>query len=138
MAWFTKKHTLISSLIMVFVYIVSYFNRTLNLPGFYKDFCCIDDRKLNLFLIFLPIFIFSLILFGSSELKFEKWKKFTFIYLLAYLLAYLLSPTQGEGFIWFQRETISFFGSILYLVISLILIFYKSLKKEKQEFNYHD
>ena len=128
--WFTRKRMLTFSLIIVILYFVSYFNRTLGMPDFYKNFCCIDDRRLNLFLIFIPIFIFSIILSRLGESKFEKWKKFTFIYLIIYLTVYFLSPTQGDGYIWLQRETISFFGAISYSAISIVLIIYKSLQKE--------
>ena len=128
--WFTKKRLIYGFLIMVFVYIISYFNRALELPYFFRSFCCVDDRTLNLFLIFIPVFIFSVIFIHFDEVKFKSWEKFTFVYLLIYLLIYLLSPTQGNGYIWFQREMISFLGSIFYSIISLFLIIYKSLKKE--------
>ena len=133
MNFFTRRYFLVGSVIMVVVYIVSYFNRTLNLPSFYRDFCCVDDRKLNLFLIFIPVFIFSVISFKLDELTFKKLERFTFIYVFFYILLYLMSPTQGDGYLWFQRESISLFGSIVYSVISFILIFYKSLNKEQEE-----
>lgn len=128
--WFTKKKMIVSSLIMVFVYCASYFNEILGLPSFYDNFCCIDDRIFNIFFIFIPIFILAVINLKLNDLGFEKWKKFTFIYLIIYLIIYFVSPSQGNGYVWFQRETISFFGSILYSIISLILIIYKSIKKD--------
>ncbi|MEK7471122.1 MAG: hypothetical protein AAB623_00535 [Patescibacteria group bacterium] len=128
--WVTKKRMIFSSVVMIIIYVISYFNRILELPSFYRDFCCIDDKRVNLFLIFIPIFIFTIIFSILSETKFNVWKKFTFIYLFIYLFIYFIVPTQGNGFIWFQRETISFFGSIIYSTISLFLIIYKSFKKE--------
>lgn len=130
MDWFTKRKMVVGSLIMILVYIISYFNEALNLPFSYDNFCCVDDRRFNLFAIFIPIFVFTLIFTNINEIKFIKWKKFTFIYLSVYLFIYFNVPTQGDGFIWFQRETISFFGFIIYSIISLFLIIYKSLKKE--------
>ena len=128
--WVTKKRMIFSSVVMIIIYVISYLNRILELPSFYRDFCCIDDKRVNLFLIFIPIFIFTIIFSILSETKFNVWKKFTFIYLFIYLFIYFIVPTQGNGFIWFQRETISFFGSIIYSTISLFLIIYKSFKKE--------
>lgn len=122
-----------SSLIMVFIYALSYFNEVLGLPTVYDNLCCIDDRRFNVFFIFLTIFIFTIIFVNLNENKFKIWKKFTFIYLLIYLFIYFLSPTQGNGFVWFQRETISFFGPVFYLFVSIILVFYKSLKKEPNQ-----
>jgi uncharacterized membrane protein YhaH (DUF805 family) len=130
LSWFTKKKVIIGCLIMVFVYLISYFNETLSLPSVYKNFCCVDDRIFNLFFIFIPIFIFSVINLKLNDLGFRKWKKLTFIYLIIYLIIYFISPTHGNGYIWLQRETISFFGSILYSIISLTLIIYKLFKKE--------
>lgn len=127
--WLTRKKSTFVALIAVFIYFISYFNEALSLPLFYDNFCCIDDRRFNLFAIFIPIFIFTIIFTNLSEIKFTHWKKFTLVYLIVYLIIYFIVPTQGDGFVWFQRETISFFGSILYSIISLILVIYKSIKK---------
>ncbi|MCC7160589.1 hypothetical protein IT399_02635 [Candidatus Nomurabacteria bacterium] len=129
-SWLTKKKIMVGALAMMLVYVVSYFNVILGLPSLYDNFCCVDDRMFNLFFIFIPIFIFTLVNLKLNDLGFEKWKKLTFIYLIMYLIVYSISPTQANGYIWFQRETISFFGSILYSVISIILIIYESLKKD--------
>jgi hypothetical protein len=126
--WFTKKKSAYVSFAMIVVYIISYFHQFFGLPVFYKNFCCVDDRKLNLFFIFIPIFIFSLFFLKLSDFKFERWKKFTLLYLIIYLVIYFLSPTQGNGYVWFQRETISLFGFITYTALSLYLS--KSFKKE--------
>jgi len=128
--WFTKKKTFYVSALLVLIYVISYFNRALYLPEFYRDFCCIDDRKLNLFLIAIPTFVLYFIFLKQKDSAFKMWKKFTLIYLPIYVVIYFLSPTQGDGLIWFQRETISFFGSITYSIISIILITYQSFQRE--------
>ncbi len=132
MEWFTKKGMFVFASVGLLLYIVSYFNSTLNLPDFYRSFCCADDRKLNLFLIFIPVFIFALIIHFLNEQKFSGWRKFSLIYLLVYFLIYLLSPTSSD-YIWFQHESVSFFGTTFYSIISLILIVYKSLNTNKSE-----
>ena len=126
--WFTKDKFIIFSILMLVVYVISYFSRVLELPVFFRDFCCADDKKLNLFLIFLPIIIFAFIFYRLSDRKFEKWKSYTFNYIIVYLIIYLLSPKQSSDFIWFQRETVSFLSTILYFITSLFFIFCNSKK----------
>ena len=131
MNWFTKSKMVLGSSVLLLLYFLSYFNQSLSLPSYYDNFCCIDDRKFNLFAVSIPLFIFTIIFIIFSEKNLTSWKKFTFIYLFIYLFIYFISPTHRVDYIWFQRETVSFFGSILYLIISLVLIFYKSFKKER-------
>lgn len=129
MNWFTKEKFGLFSFSMMFFYIISLNYKVLNLPASYIKFCCLDDRKLNLFLIAVPLFVFTFIVFFTKQSSFNFWKKFTFIYLFIYLVLYFSVSTQGDGYFWMQRETISFFGAILYSIISLFLILYHSLKK---------
>lgn len=128
--WFTKRKMLIGSLLMVFIYIVSYFNERIGLPSSYDNFCCIDDRKFNLFFLFVFIFVFALVSIKLNEEKYKIWKKFTLIYLIIYLFIYFVVPTHSNGYVWFQRETISFFGSIIYFVFSLFINLFMLHKKE--------
>src|SRR3989339_1020994 len=121
----TRGQILYTSLFFCVVYVASYFNRVLNLPIQYRDFCCSDDRTLNLFFIFIPILIFSVVAFTSKLEVANIWKRYTFYFLILYILAYFLMPTNSDAFLWFQRETLVFFGSILYFLISLILIIFK-------------
>jgi hypothetical protein len=123
----TRKKVLYFGIISLSIFFLSYYSREIGLPSSYEKFCCLDDRIFNLFTITIPVCIFSIIFFKNNG--FEKWKKFTFIYLFTYLLIYLIVPTQGDGLIWLQRETVSFFGVIVYSLISILLISYKSLKK---------
>jgi hypothetical protein len=127
--WFTKKRVLLFSVFFLFMYFLSYSYKVFNLPEAYVDFCCLDDRKLNLFLISLPLFLFSIIYFFYNKYNFKSWFKKTLIFIILYLVLYFIVPTQGDGYIWFQRETVAFFGSVLYFIFSIILIIYYSLKK---------
>lgn len=122
-----QNKLLVFSFVGVIFYVVSYFNRALSLPDFYREFCCSDDRMLNIFLIAIPLFIFSLLFNRTGQ---GIWKKFSLLYLVGYSLVYILMPSQGDGYIWFQKETVSFLGTILYSAISLFIIIYKSPKKE--------
>lgn len=128
MNWLSRKNLLIISFLGVFLYVVSYYNKILSLPSIYRDFCCIDDRKLNFFSIFIPLFVISAILFKYNKINFEKWRNFSLLYFIVYTLIYFIVPTQGDGLVWIQREAVSFFGTVIYLVISLGIIIYKYLK----------
>lgn len=126
--YLTIRQILSTSLFFCAIYIVSYFNRVLKLPSQYRDFCCSDDKILNLFFIFIPILFFSILI---SVFKLEAlfvWKKYTFYFLILYAVFYFLMPKNSDAFLWFQRETLVFFGSILYSLISIILIIFKSIQ----------
>ncbi len=124
-----KKSELYMAFFMFLVYIISYYARAFNLPDSYVDLCCSDDKVLNIFFIFVPFFVITIILNFIKDKNWNSWKKFTVYFFTIYFIIYFLFPTTGDGFIWFQRETVVFFGSILYSIISLILILYKYFKK---------
>jgi hypothetical protein len=118
----SKKQILASSVFMIFFYLISFYHKELNLPYDYQVFCCVDDRRFNFFSIFIPIFAFSLLYLKIKENNFKSWSEFSLIYLIAYVIIYFLSPTQGNGYMWFQRETISLFGSGIYVLISVFFV----------------
>lgn len=130
MNWLRRKNILVLSVFGLLLYLTSYYSRHLGLPNTYRDFCCADDRRLNLFLIFIPLSLFFIINIKSDYKKYINWARFSICFLVAYITIYFVVPTQGDGLVWFQRETVSFFGSILYSLVSLVLILYKSFKKE--------
>ena len=119
------------SFLFVVIYIISYFNRTLGLPSAYREFCCSDDRTLNLFLIFIPVFILSVLISLLKLKNSYSFIKFTLIYLIIYLIIYFLMPATPDAFFWFQKESFVFFGTIIYFLISLILIITKSIQLKK-------
>lgn len=126
MNWFTKGKVLFLSFLFLILYCISYLSYSWNFPLWYQNFCCVDDITLNLFLIFIPIFVLNLF---TSIKSFKIWLKFTFLFLLIYFFIYLTAPSSSGGFLWLQKEAISLFGSILYSLISLGIIIYKSIKK---------
>jgi hypothetical protein len=79
-------------------------------------------------MIFIPIFIGSIITLKTKEEVFLLWKKFTFIYVCIYLLIVAMAPWIGGNYFSVEKEVASQIFSLLYLFISLILITYKSIK----------
>ncbi len=116
-----KLFNILFSLFGFFMYIASYFSRELNLPVYYENLCCVDDRTLNLFLIFIPFLIFSIISFNFNNQAILKFSKISFIYIFIYIFIYFIVPTQGDGLIWLQRETISLYGSLIYLIVFIFI-----------------
>ena len=79
----------------------------------------------SLTIIFIPIFIFSLIfLFSKKEDLFKFWKRFTFIYLFIYLFILFLEKTDG-GDLDPGRGAFAWFLSICYSVLALFFCLFK-------------
>jgi len=89
----------------------------------YYDTC---ELTASLTVIFIPIFIFSLLfLFSKKEDLFKFWKRFTFIYLFIYLFILLfVTPSQGD-FLAPSRDDASWFLSICYFVLALFFCLFK-------------
>ena len=78
--------------------------------------------------IFLPIFISSCILYFIKDEIFYTWKTFTEKYIIVYLLILIISPSITDAYIPISKETMSLLFSVVYFLLSLILIIYKSIK----------
>ncbi len=131
LGWVTKKKILFTAFGLCFLYIVSYFNKFLDLPLFYKNFCCVDDKTLNIFLISIPILILAIFSFFIKKQISKRWLKFTFLFLLFYVIIYFLSPKSKSDYLWFQREAVSLFSAIIYFIASSLILIIYYFKKEK-------
>lgn len=132
--WFSKEIILLLSIVFVFIFYYFYNNQAYNhfCDGNYTyQNCAKVVNLIKLFLLITPsILFFSLINFFLSKKVFYSWKKFTFYYILLYLIIILITPWYlGDGFFNIQKFHISYLGAIIYSIISLILITYKSFKK---------
>ena len=75
----------------------------------------------------LPIFISCL--FTWRQGVFNSWKKFTLVYFLIYLFFIILVPWNwGDVFLPVYKGTVALSLSVLYFLISLILIIFKSIQ----------
>lgn len=76
-------------------------------------------------IIFIPIFVFSIIFFFvKNEDLFKSWKKFTFIYLSIYLLLLLTRTTDGGDFDPARGDT-AWFLSLNYFCTALAFCIHK-------------
>lgn len=90
-----------------------------------------DDSLMAIFLIFLPTLIFSLISFKMKDETFKSWSIFVYAWVPITILLVLLSPEYGNSLLPVEKGTVSFFMSILFVIVSVFIITYKhfSLKK---------
>ena len=72
-------------------------------------------------------------LYFTRETTYKAWRKFALVALPILILGIYATPQNGSsGFIGIgleDRESFTMFGSAVFIVISYILIIYKSIKK---------
>jgi len=130
----TKKNLLIGSTLGVFFFFLSEFltSKSSDLCFTVGTYSYETSCRLigDLALIAFPILLISIFtLFFKRKEYFEAWKKFTFIYLFIYLFIALVTPWYaGDGFMNIQKEITIIALSVLYLILSSLLIIYKSWK----------
>lgn len=92
---------------------------------------CVDNLAniIILSLIIFPVFLVSAITYFLKDRVFLAWLKFSSIWIPLQVILSLLTPRYGgAGIISIDRGAVSFVLSALYLIISLVLIAYKSWK----------
>ena len=135
--WPTKKKLLWVSLVLT---VMGFLTTGLTMLKFWcgeGNYVCWDkfDFFGNLTLIFLPVFILSLITFWMREEVFRAWLRFAYWWIPLTILLVLMTKDRSGGFgipDIVTRESISMIFSTLFLLISLILITYKSFSLRKK------
>lgn len=84
-------------------------------------------------LVFIPVFVFSLVTFFQKEDVFVSWRKMTSWWVVISVILIAISPAQHADLIGFDKKTSLFLLVCLYVIISLILISWKwfALRKTK-------
>lgn len=138
--WFTRRKVLIVGVVGSIVFFLSlYLDRMRvckTLDIYSSETICTYASVVSI--ISLAILIFSIILFFiKKESVFRAWKWFTFTYLLIYLFIVIITPWyagDSRGFFSFSFKLkifSAFVFTVLYIFISLVIIIYQSLKKNK-------
>lgn len=91
--------------------------------GFYKNFPDIFSYAM----LFVPIFIFSIITYFLNEQIFLAWRKFTLWWFLISFVLILIVPSE-DNFFGNIKEITALFSVGGYTLFSTILILYKSYK----------
>jgi hypothetical protein len=77
------------------------------------------------FLPIIPLFLLSLITYKMREEIFRAWLKFSYVWIPLTMLAILVSPEYGNALLPIEKGTVGVFFSLLYIIISLLIIAYK-------------
>jgi len=93
-----------------------------------------DDSMVYVFFLFIPLFIFSLITYKMREGIFESWWKFARIWIPLSMLAILVAPSYTHNWIFpITKGTVAVTLSVLFVIISLVLIIWQSVKERRKE-----
>ena|SRR3989344_2446931 len=128
----TKRRTLIYSMVPAVGFFVFYFVNKADFCDLIKNCSRFNEILIIYTLPFISVLIFSLITYRLKELTFSSWKNFSLwaIPFSLILITFLPTRTHGLDFVPVTKGTVIFFLTILYSIISLILIVYKSFKKK--------
>ena len=134
----TKKNVLIGSFSVFLIFMATAFFQGTCSHGA-LGLCWRYWVQINVFIetlfISTPFFLVALIVYFMRDEIFQKWIKFVFVWVPLTLLLTVMTPEfGGQGIITIEKGTMSFIFSALFLLISLIIIIYKtptlrSLKK---------
>lgn len=104
--------------------------------GLTYDYCpsinipCTDlvyDAIVNL-LIFIPLFLFSLITYKMRDEVYRAWLRFAYVWVPFSIVLIFLSPQYSTDWMYpVEKGTVAFLTSALFATISLILIVWKSV-----------
>ena len=132
--WFTKEKVFFFSLIGLIVHVISKFSVDLGICSGYPSKCTDLTYLLVIFsFIFIAIFVFSLLTFKLKDTTFISWRNFSLwaIPLSLIIITFLPTQTHGLDFVPIVKGTVIIFLTILYSIISLLLVFYQFLKSRK-------
>lgn len=87
----------------------------------------------NTILIFLPLFLFSLITYRMRDEVFEIWVRFALWWTGITIILVLLAPADDPSLLPITKSVIALTSTVAFTIISAILVFWKrSMLKEKK------
>lgn len=136
MNWFTKKKVLIISLFGSVVFTFAAFTDIQwSVEACYGgDFCGDVSEFLRFYsLVFIFTLLFSLITLKLKDSTFSVWRSYSVVAVSLVLIVIFLLPIRSNGFDMFPivKGNSAFVLSVVYSVISLIIIIYNSFKKDR-------
>lgn len=130
--WFNKKKFLGLSFFGFFIFLFSYILLTNSDFCFYKESCYIITESFAVYtMLFISMFLFSLLTFKLKQETYNAWRNFSFFYLLVFLilLSFIPMRTHGLDYLPITKGLVSFLLSIIYSIVSLFIVIYHSIKK---------
>lgn len=98
---------------------------------------CLDKSSQTigkpLFFSSVAMLVISLSLFFINDNVFKKWLKFAAAWIILTIIFIFLAPVSTGGFINFgpTKELVSIWMGVLFVIISLVLIIWQSIKERK-------
>ncbi len=86
-----------------------------------------------LLLSFVPIFIFSIIVYFLKDVAFISWRKMTGWWIIVTVILVAISPTEHADLVGFEKKTTLFLLTCFYILVSLLLIIYKSFQSQTKK-----
>jgi len=122
----TKKNFLIFTLIGIIIFLISLFATKIGICRYINTSCSqIFDPIAETFLIFIPLFFLSLITYKMRDIVFQAWLKFAYIWVPLTIVLTLFAPEYDPSLLPITKGVVSFFMSAIFLVVSLIIVFFK-------------
>ena len=131
--------------VLLFSWLVFLLSIILNYIGLsnicFKDYSCLDTLSLLISFIILlvgPFAIISIIIFFFRKEVFFKWFYFSLVWIPFYLFLVFISPADNGhgGYVLptpSTRETVTLIGPIIYTILSLLIILFKSIQLHKKK-----
>jgi len=122
-----KKILFIFSLVGVLLFFVFLFATKLGLCAFINSSCTetFDPIAENLS-IFIPLFLLSLITYKMRDEVYHAWFRFSCVWIPLSMIAIFFAPEYSSDWMFpVVKGTIAFFSSLLYVILSLIIIIWK-------------
>ena len=127
----SKKIVVVGSGILAAVLIISDRIGTSVICGWAgQDTICMGilyDIMMNLFPL-IPFFFLSLITYKMRDEIYRAWLRFAYVWIPLSMLLIFLAPQYSSDWMYpIEKGTVAFFSSLLFVIISLVLIAWKYL-----------
>ncbi|KKS27719.1 MAG: hypothetical protein UU88_C0003G0047 [Parcubacteria group bacterium GW2011_GWC1_42_11] len=81
-------------------------------------------------MVFVSVFIWSILTYKMKEEIFISWRNFSVVFVLFSFLTILILPFKCDPYLRICKESFSWLFVFAHLSLSLLIIIYKSFKKE--------
>lgn len=126
--WMTKKNVLRIGLTGSLLFCVFIFATKVGLCDQYNGSCIHKfDSVSEVFQIFIPVLLFSLITYKLRDEIFTTWIKFATWWVLGTFILVLIAPSQDPSLLSVTKQVISLLSTALFALISTGIVISKSL-----------
>ena len=131
--WLTGKRIILISMVGFLLHLITRYRFEFGMCTTYRGQCDDFGKVVMTFtIIFIPVFVFALLNQLIKSKVFYSWRFFSFYFFLLYFVLVSTTPTSTHGLDFFPivKWTVAVSLSVFYSLISLVLILYKSFKKD--------